>query len=199
MDSGAKVEITSIFSVPICEHHYDDDLGDLEEECIRRSTLDSGRVVSNSGGWQSNAITSDDDFFSEFILEIEEQANNFAKELEICQKVKLSNLWININGYKDYNRRHNHPESIISGVFYVKVPDKSSKLRFFHPSVDLMVRDWNLNVDLKCNKYTSSIWEIFPEDGKLLLFPSWLDHEVDQNLSQEKRISISFNLIGENY
>ena len=199
MDSGAKVEITSIFSVPICEHHYDDDLGDLEEECIRRSTLDSGRVVSNSGGWQSNAITSDDDFFSEFILEIEEQANNFAKELEICQKVKLSNLWININGYKDYNRRHNHPESIISGVFYVKVPDKSSKLRFFNPSVDLMVRDWNLNVDLKCNKYTSSIWEIFPEDGKLLLFPSWLDHEVDQNLSQEKRISISFNLIGENY
>ena len=199
MDSGAKVEITSIFSVPICEHHYDDDLGDLEEECIRRSTLDSGRVVSNSGGWQSNAITSDDVFFSEFILEIEEQANNFAKELEICQKVKLSNLWININGYKDYNRRHNHPESIISGVFYVKVPDKSSKLRFFHPSVDLMVRDWNLNVDLKCNKYTSSIWEIFPEDGKLLLFPSWLDHEVDQNLSQEKRISISFNLIGENY
>ena len=197
MDSGAKVEITSIFSVPICEHHYDDDLGDLEEECIRRSTLDSGRVVSNSGGWQSNAITSDDDFFSEFILEIEEQANNFAKELEICQKVKLSNLWININGYKDYNRRHNHPESIISGVFYVKVPDKSSKLRFFNPSVDLMVRDWNLNVDLKCNKYTSSIWEIFPEDGKLLLFPSWLDHEVDQNLSQEKRISISFNLVGE--
>ena len=193
------MEVKTLFSIPIYENTCDDDLGDLEKECIRRSTLDSGRVVSNSGGWQSNAITSDDDFFSEFILEIEEQANNFAKELEICQKVKLSNLWININGYKDYNCRHNHPESIISGVFYVKVPDKSSKLKFFHPSVDLMVRDWNLNVDLKCNKYTSSIWEIFPEDGKLLLFPSWLDHEVDQNLSQEKRISISFNLIGENY
>ena len=53
-----------------------------------------------------------------------------------------------------------------------------------------MVRDWGLNVNLKCNKYTSSIWEIFPEEGKLLLFPSWLEHEVDQNLSQEKRISI---------
>ena len=198
MDSGAKVEITSIFSVPICEHHYDDDLGDLKGECIRRSTLDSGRIATSSG-WQSNNIFSDDDFFSDFILEIEEQANNFAKELEICQRVKLSNLWININGYKDFNRRHTHQNSILSGVFYVKVPDKSSKLRFFHPSVDLMVRDWNLNVDLKCNKYTSSIWEIFPEDGKLLLFPSWLDHEVDQNLSQEKRISISFNLIGENY
>ena len=197
MDCWTTMEITSLFSIPLGDHHYDDDLGDLEEECIRRSTLDSGRVVSNSGGWQSNAITSDDDFFSEFILEIEEQANNFAKELEIYQKVKLSNLWININGYKDYNRRHNHPESIISGVFYVKVPDKSSKLRFFHPSVNLMVRDWGLNVDFKCNKYTSSIWEIFPEDGKLLLFPSWLDHEVDQNLSQEKRISISFNLVGE--
>ena len=88
-----------------------------------------------------------------------------------------------------------HPESIISGVFYVKAPDKSSMLRFFHPSADFMVRDWN--VDLKCNMYTSSIWEILPEEGKLLLFPSWLEHEVDQNLSQEKRISISFNLVGE--
>ena len=58
-----------------------------------------------------------------------------------------------------------------------------------------MVRDWN--VGLKCNMYTSSIWEILPEEGKLLLFPSWLDHEVDQNLSQEKRISISFNIVGE--
>ena len=190
------MEITSLFSIPICEHHYDD-LGDLEEECIRRSTLDSGRIASNSGGWQSNYIYPDDDYFSEFILEMEKQANNFAKGLEIYQKGKIANLWININGYKDSNRRHHHPESIISGVFYVKVPDKSSKLRFFHPSVDLMSRDWGLNVNLKCNKYTSSIWEILPEEGKLLLFPSWLEHEVDQNLSQEKRISISFNLIGE--
>ena len=196
MDCWTTMEITSLFSIPICEHHYDD-LGDLEEECIRRSTLDSGRIASNSGGWQSNYIYPDDDYFSEFILEMEKQANNFAKGLEIYQKGKIANLWININGYKDSNRRHHHPESIISGVFYVKVPDKSSKLRFFHPSVNLMVRDWGLNVDFKCNKYTSSIWEIFPEDGKLLLFPSWLDHEVDQNLSQEKRISISFNLVGE--
>ena len=195
MDCWTTMEITSLFSIPICEHHYDDDLGDLEEECIRRSTLDSGRIASNSGGWQSNNIFSDDDFFSEFILEIEKQANNFAKELEIYQKGKIGNLWININEYKDYNRRHHHPESIISGVFYVKVPDKSSVLRFFHPSSDFMVRDWN--VDFKCNMYTSSIWEIFPEEGKLLLFPSWLEHEVDQNLSQEKRISISFNLVGE--
>ena len=195
MDCWTTMEITSLFSIPICEHHYDDDLGDLEEECIRRSTLDSGRIASNSGGWQSNYIYPDDDYFSEFILEMEKQANNFAKGLEIYQKGKIRNLWININGYKDCNRRHYHPESIISGVFYVKAPDKSSMLRFFHPSADFMVRDWN--VDLKCNMYTSSIWEILPEEGKLLLFPSWLEHEVDQNLSQEKRISISFNLVGE--
>jgi uncharacterized protein (TIGR02466 family) len=188
------VEITSIFSVPLCEHYYDDDLRDLEEECIRRSTLDSGRIATNTG-WQSNNIFSDDDFFSDFILEIEEQANRFAKELEICQKVKLNNSWININGYKDFNRRHTHQNSIISGVFYIKVPDKSSRLRFYHPAFHLMVRDWN--VDIKYNEYTSDIWNIIPEEGKLVLFPSWLEHEVDQNLSQEKRISISFNLVGE--
>ena len=195
MDSGAKVEITSIFSVPICEHHYDDDLGDLKGECIRRSTLDSGRIATSSG-WQSNNIFSDDDFFSEFILEIEKQANNFAKEIEINQSLKLSNLWININGYKDFNLRHTHENSIISGVFYVKAPDKSSKITFYHPAFKLMVREWNIN--LKRNNYTSSVWSFTPQKGRLLLFPSWLEHEVSPNLSQESRISISFNIVGEN-
>ena len=195
MDCWTTMEVTSLFSIPIYDHQYDEDLGDLESECIKRSTLDSGQVLTNFGGWHSNNISSNDDFFSDFILEIEKQGNNFAKKLEICQKVKLSNLWININGYKDFNRRHTHQNSIFSGVFYVKSPDKSSMLRFFHPSYEFMVRDWN--VDLKCNMYTSSIWNIIPEEGKLVLFPSWLEHEVDQNLSQEKRISISFNLVGE--
>ena len=122
------MEVTSLFSIPIYDHQYDEDLGDLESECIKRSTLDSGRVLTNLGGWQSNNIFSNDDFFSEFILEIEKQANNFERELEINQSLKLFNLWININGYKDFNLRHTHANSIISGVFYVKVPDKSGKI-----------------------------------------------------------------------
>ena len=190
------MEITSLFSIPIHHNNYDEDLRDLEEECIRRSTLDSGRIKSNSGGWHSNNISSNDDFFSEFILEIEKQANNFAKEIEINQSLKLSNLWININGYKDFNLRHTHENSIISGVFYVKVPDKSSKITFYNPAFKLMMREWNVN--LKHNHYTSSVWSIPPQKGKLLLFPSWLEHEVSPNLSQESRISISFNIVGEN-
>ena len=197
MDGWSKVEVKTLFSIPIYDHHYDDDLGDLEKECIRRSTLDPGRVMTNSGGWQSNNILANDVFFSEFSLEIEKQANSFAKEIELCQKVKLSNLWININGYKDFNFRHTHPNSLISGVFYVKVPDESSRIRFFHPSHHLMAREWRKT--LKYNNYTSSIWDINPQKGRLLLFPSWLEHEVSANLSQENRISISFNIVGENH
>ena len=190
------MEVTSLFSIPIYDHQYDEDLGDLESECTKRSTLDSGQVLTNFGGWQSNNIFSDDDFFSEFILEIEKQANNFAKEIEINQSLKLTNLWININGYKDFNLRHTHESSIISGVFYVKVPDKSSKITFYHPAFKLMMREWNIN--MKHNHYTSSVWSITPQKGRLLLFPSWLEHEVSPNLSQESRISISFNIVGEN-
>ena len=197
MDCWTPMEVKTLFSIPIYENTCDDDLEDLEKECIRRSTLDSGRVVSNSGGWQSNNIPPNDYFFSEFILEIEEQANNFAEELGIYQKGKITNLWININGHKDFNRRHTHGNSLISGVFYVKVPDESSKIRFYHPSYQLIDRDWN--VKLKYNQYTSGRWDIPPKKGRLLLFPSWLEHEVCPNLSQEKRISISFNLDGENY
>ena len=191
------MEVTSLFSIPIYDLQYDEDLGDLESECIKRSTLDSGQVLTNFGGWHSNNISSNDDFFSEFILEIEKQANNFAKEIEINQSLKLSNLWININGYKDFNLRHTHPNCLISGVFYVKVPDESSRITFFHPSFHLMMREWRKT--LKFNNYTSSIWDINPQKGRLLLFPSWLEHEVSANLSQENRISISFNIIGENH
>ena len=197
MDCWSKVEVKSLFCIPIYDHHYDDDLGDLEKECIRRSTLDPGRAISNSGGWQSNNIFADDDFFSEFSLEIEKQANSFAKEIELCQKVKLRNLWININGYKDLNTRHTHPNCLISGVFYVKVPDESSRIRFFHPAFHLMMREWPKT--LKFNNCTSSIWDMNPKKGRLLLFPSWLEHEVSANLSQENRISISFNIVGENH
>ena len=189
------MEVTSLFSIPIYDHQYDEDLGDVESECIKRSTFDSGKIATGSG-WQSNDIFSNDDFFSEFILEIEKQANNFAKELEINQSLKLFNLWININGYKDFNLRHTHANSIISGVFYVKVPDKSGKITFYHPAFKLMMREWDLN--LKHNHYTSSIWGVVPRKGRLLLFPSWLEHEVSPNLSQESRISISFNIAGEN-
>ena len=190
------MEVKSLFSIPIHQNNYNEDLGDLEEECIKRSTLDSGRIKSNSGGWQSNFIYSDDDYFSEFILEIEEQANNFAKELKIYQKGKIESLWININEYKDCNRIHTHPNCIISGVFYVKVPDKSGEILFYHPSHELMSRDWS--VDLKYNMYTSLTMRITPKKGDIFLFPSWLEHGVGPNLSQEKRISISFNLVKEN-
>ena len=196
MDCWTPMEVTSLFSIPIYDHQYDEDLGDLESECIKRSTLDSGQVLTNFGGWHSNNISSNDDFFSDFILEIEKQANNFAKEIEINQSLKLTNLWININGYKDFNLRHTHESSIISGVFYVKVPDKSGKITFYHPAFKLMMREWNVN--LKHNHYTSSVWSIPPQKGRLLLFPSWLEHEVSPNLSQESRISISFNISGEN-
>ena len=196
MDCWTPMEITSLFSIPIHHNNYDENLRDLEEECIKRSTLDSGRIKSNSGGWQSNFIYSDDDYFSEFILEIEEQSNNFAKELKIYQKGKIESLWININEYKDCNRIHTHPNCIISGVFYVKVPDKSGEILFYHPSHELMSRDWS--VDLKYNMYTSLTMRITPKKGDIFLFPSWLEHGVGPNLSQEKRISISFNLVKEN-
>ena len=64
MDSWSKVEVTSLFSIPLCVRDYDVDVEELEKECVRRSTLDPGRIISNSGGWQSNNIFADDYFFS---------------------------------------------------------------------------------------------------------------------------------------
>lgn len=105
-------------------------------------------------------------------------------------KYKTTEMWINITNPKGYNIEHNHPNSFMSGVFYLKVPSNSGNIVFRDPRP---IPDWNgdssLFYALNCNSF------IIPKENMLLLFPSWLYHRVETNNSDERRISISFNII----
>ena len=82
--------------------------------------------------------------------------------------------WFNIAQPGDSTGRHNHKdEAAISGVFYIKVPEKSGELIFFIPGK---------------NKIT-----IPAKEGRMLLFPANLDHAVNVNSSEDVRISLAFN------
>ena len=106
-------------------------------------------------------------------------------------KVKIAPMWSIINKKGSINIQHNHPNAFLSASYYVKFPKNSGNIKFFDPKEQKNIRY------PKINKYTdisAAITEITPEEGDLLVFPSYLYHSVAENLSEYDRIVISFNV-----
>lgn len=162
-----------------------------------RTANPEGVKISNSGGWQSRSIE-----FPEFsepttppqLLKLQKQIDQAVAEASAqagLPQLFLNNLWFNINGYKDHNLLHDHQGSLISGVIYTSVeePDLMGNIEFhredsaihFIPPLD------------RYNHFTSQKGSYGPMEKLLLLFPSWLKHSVNSNMSQKERYSISFN------
>jgi uncharacterized protein (TIGR02466 family) len=108
-------------------------------------------------------------------------------------KIYLNNLWININQKSSFNRPHVHPGSTLSGTYYVDCDTNSGNLVFKHPSMghQYSIKDGAID---EFTEYNAAHWSVSPEIGKLIIFPSWLEHYVEPNVSERERISIAFNI-----
>ena len=100
--------------------------------------------------------------------------------------------WVNINNNGSYNVRHDHTDGIIllSGCYYVSVPENSGNIKFHDPRSEVI----HSMADARYYQYDRSV-ELIPEDDLIYYFPSWLQHEVGSSKSDDERISIAFNLI----
>ena len=155
----------------------------------KRNSDPKGLDRSNFGGWHSNLFKNYPNEFDIFQNKIEQILKNIKEEINV-PPLKLSEFWLNINGYGDYNKLHNHPGSFLSGVFYIDVPDKNMGSIHFLRGDDMK---YYINKLPNPNNFTGQHVTYVPKSGKLLIFPSWLDHHVDGNRSKQKRISLSFN------
>ena len=103
-------------------------------------------------------------------------------------------MWANINPPNAMNRAHIHPNSLWSGVYYVKTLPNSGDLKIDDPrSAASMSRPRQ-----KEGPKPSRLWRethFDPKPGRLIMFPAWLTHCVDPNNSNDIRISISFNFM----
>ena len=106
------------------------------------------------------------------------------------RKPKLDSMWINILEPMGHHSGHIHPHSIISGTFYVHVPEGASALRLEDPRLPLMM---NAPLRKPGNPMRQSFVPVQPQAGTILLWESWLRHEVPINMSDDVRISVSFN------
>ena len=107
------------------------------------------------------------------------------------KKLKCNALWINILPEGGTHASHIHPHSVISGTTYVAMPEGTSALKLEDPRLPMMMmsplRRKDAPEELRQFVY------IKPEVGDVLLWESWLRHEVPMNMAEEERISVSFN------
>jgi uncharacterized protein (TIGR02466 family) len=167
---------------------------DLKDYCDNTRNTNN-RVASNVGGYQSTDLDLSDPQLQPLISHIEKETLNFSRLFHMTyDSFKISNMWININGFKDYNRNHHHPGCLFSGVYYIHTPKDCGNIEFVRSTDKLMAYDWVIPVT-EWNSYNCFNWYLPAEQHRCYIFPSFYEHRVLPNLNkEEERYSISFNL-----
>jgi uncharacterized protein (TIGR02466 family) len=199
---GMKIE--TIFSNFIAYENLSLDNKSLENFCYDMKEKDpEGRVLSNKGGWQSRGYLYKESKNYKILklgsiiqckMEILRSKFGFVKNTQV-KELKIGNFWININKINDSNSPHIHASSIFSCVYYVKVPEKSGNITFLNSSSNFLEKCFNHKQVIKYNEFNSSTYTYAPKEGDLLMFPSWLLHQVENSESMEDRITIAFNCL----
>ena len=175
-------------------NNFNDYKNKLVEEAYQERNEDpKGRRISNRGGWQSDQI------------EVQQCKSETLKKLIIdslsgfqpmSEKVSMYvEGWTNINEPGNFNVRHNHPRSDLSGVLWIKTPKNSGNIVFTSPHFFNRYQEIDSYTDeFKYNSNSYISYYFIPKEGHILIFPSFLEHEVEINKSDEDRISYSFNI-----
>ena len=116
------------------------------------------------------------------------------KEEHLESEPYLGNMWANVNHPGGYNRPHLHPNCLFSGVYNIKAPKNSGVLKLIDPRPGIQM----IMPRRKPGELPPQFWRDVnyqPLDGRIIMFPAWMWHEVETNLSNEIRVSVSFNFI----
>jgi uncharacterized protein (TIGR02466 family) len=175
---------------------------ELEEACRMLAAEDmAGRAWCKAhgyGGYTSYASLDDlpqrASVFGALKTKLDKHAQAFALDLAFDLgggRLKLDSLWANILKPGAAHSGHIHPHSVLSGTVYVATPPGASALKLEDPRLPLMMaapprRD-------EAPEDTRSFVYLQPEAGTVLMWESWLRHEVPANAAKRERISISFN------
>jgi uncharacterized protein (TIGR02466 family) len=107
------------------------------------------------------------------------------------RKLEMTDCWVNVMARQTVHGLHLHPHSTLSGTYYVQVPARSPGIKFEDPRLDRMMAAPPRRADAQPENRT---WITVPAvPGQLVLFESWLRHEVAPNPTASERVSVSFN------
>jgi uncharacterized protein (TIGR02466 family) len=185
-----NITIDGLFPTPLMRTNLGKNLSKKEikfiNECEKNLIVNVGNKTSSN-----NYVLNDKNFFS--------LKNKFDKYIQIYfneiirpkNKIKpyITQSWINYTKEDQYHHAHAHPNSLISGVFYIDVNNKTDRIKFFRKNEDtikIYSEDYNI--------FNSESWWIPVKNGDLILFPSHLQHSVELKKTKGVRKSLSFNV-----
>lgn len=178
-------------------------LKDLEKEIFKISEIDhEGQDWSEKNylfGYTSYGSIDQLHLFSssfdDLRKKLDKHVRTFVKQLEWDinpKELSLSKMWVNIMPKGTIHTGHIHPLSVVSGTFYVSLPKKNvPALKFEDPRFTQMMATPPKTKTAKTKN--QNFFNFIPKEGDVVLFESWLRHEVVQNNSDDLRISVSFN------
>ena len=192
-----------LFATPVYEANLGSQalLGELAHSIRSLATDDdAGRRWSREHhypGYTSYASLNDlprrDPAFASLQKLLTRHAAEFAAEcaFDLERKPKLDSLWVNLLKDAGQHGGHIHPHSIISGTLYIEVPDGSGAIRFEDPRLPMMMAAPTRRADAPDDLLP--FVTVAPRPGLLLLWESWLRHEVLRGAGKGERLSVSFN------
>jgi uncharacterized protein (TIGR02466 family) len=148
-------------------------------------------------GYTSYASLNDlprrDPIFADLAKLLSKHVSAFAADcaFDLARKPKLDSLWVNLLRGPGHHSGHIHPHSIISGTLYVEAPKGSGAIRFEDPRLPQMMAAPTRRPDAPAE--LQPFVTVDPRPGLLLLWESWLRHEVLPGAGRGERLSISFN------
>jgi uncharacterized protein (TIGR02466 family) len=189
---------TSLYEADLADQHL---LGELAHS-IRSLAADdmAGQRWSREHGYKGyTSYASLDDLpkrdpaLADLAKLLTRHATIFAAEcaFDLARKPKLDSLWVNLLKSGGHHSGHLHPHAMISGTFYVEVPTGSGSIRFEDPRLAMMMAAPTRRPDAP--EQLRPFATVQPHAGLLLLWESWLRHEVLPGAGRSERLSISFN------
>ena len=185
-----KAEINSIFPTPIYISKLDRKLTPLELKFVEKYKKDfyknEGNITSNN-----NYILNEKTFLNlkkELDLRVKDY---FEKVISPTDAITpyITQSWLNYTETNQYHHKHAHPNSLVSGVFYINSNEEHDKIKFFnenYKTIKLEIKDWNI--------WNSESWWFSVKTGDVVLFPSSLTHMVETKQGTNTRISLAFNV-----
>ena len=185
-----EANINGIFPTPIYISKLNRELTTLELKFVDKHKKDfyknDGNITSNN-----NYILNEKPFANikkELDLRVQDYFNKvISPSNNIAPYITQS--WLNYTETNQYHHKHAHPNSLVSGVFYINCHEEHDKIKFFkedYKTIKPEVKDWNI--------WNSETWWFSVKTGDVIIFPSSLTHMVETKQGDNTRISLAFNV-----
>ena len=166
----------------------------LAQDIVNWSNQDQGVQKTNYKGWHSTTDMASKPEYQNLVNELMIMCKDVFKEEWLDREPILGNMWANINPKDGMNQPHIHPNSLFSGVYYVKSNPQAGRLKIYDPRPGAQIV-MPVRLEGQPPKHLWRDANLDPVSGRIIMFPAWLWHSVEPNQSNDLRISVSFNFI----